>query len=57
MVFKGHIPVPSFQGNFYFYSVGNKICTRIKILLLLSFPKLNYVTNQKYMLKTGNVAY
>jgi hypothetical protein len=57
MVFKRHIPVPSFQGDFYLYSVGRKICTRIKILLFLSFPKLDYVPNQKYILKTGNVAH
>lgn len=48
MVFKRHIPVPSFQGNF---ADTVLIHTGIKIIFLL-FPKLNYVTNRNIMLQT-----
>jgi hypothetical protein len=48
MVFKRHIPVPSFKGN---SADTVLIHTRIKIMFLL-FPKFNYVTYTNIMLQT-----
>jgi hypothetical protein len=47
MVFKRHIPVPSFQGNF---ADTMLIHTWIKIIFLL-FTKFNYVANRNIMLQ------
>ena len=49
MVFKRHIPVPSFQGNFYLYSVGRKICTRYfcHFLNLIMWLTEIYIKNWK----------